>query len=275
MKPFTTLILAILLIPISSFAQTKETRDVGTFREISYRVSGKLFLRQGSPQKVVLEGNSETLQEIQTDLNGDKLIIESRDNNRWFTWGNDSRDRVNVYITVENINGIYVSGSGDLLAETIIKSDNLDLRVSGSGSMELQVDLSGDLEANISGSGDLKVKGNCRDMSSKVSGSGRLYIANSISGTAKFGLSGSGKVLAAGKAQLVKANVSGSGKVLAKDLVADRCEVNITGSGDVEINVKNELDARITGSGNVRYMGSPNHVNNHSSGSGKIKKIEG
>ncbi|MBZ0245901.1 MAG: DUF2807 domain-containing protein [Cyclobacteriaceae bacterium] len=275
MRTIATLALAVLMISNVSFAQSKETRDVSTFREISYRTSGKLYLRQGSPQKVVLEGNEEAIREVETYLKGDRLIIENRDNNRWFSWGNDSRDKINIYITVENIDAIYLSGSGDLLAENTIQSENMDLRVSGSGSMELQVDLNGDLEANVSGSGDLRVKGNCRNLDSSVSGSGKVYIANAIEGTAKFGLSGSGKVLAAGRAKVVKASVSGSGKLLAQDLVTDRCEVNITGSGDVEINVKSELDARITGSGSVRYKGSPNHVNNHSTGSGKIRKIEG
>jgi len=263
------------MISTVSFAQTKETRDVNTFREISYRVSGKLYLRQGSPQKVTIEGDDDAVREVETYLKGDRLIIENRDNDRWFSWTNDSRNRVNIYITVENIDGIYISGSGDLLAEGTIQSDNLDLRVSGSGSMELQVDVNGDLEANVSGSGDLRVKGKCRDLESRISGSGKVYIANAIEGTARFSMSGSGKVLAAGRANLVKASISGSGKLLAQDLVAERCEVNITGSGDVEINVKRELDARITGSGSVRYKGSPNHVNNHSSGSGKIRKIEG
>lgn len=275
MRTIATLALAVLMISNVSFAQSKETRDVSTFREISYRTSGKLYLRQGSPQKVVLEGNEEAIREVETYLKGDRLIIENRDNNRWFSWGNDSRDKINIYITVENIDAIYLSGSGDLLAENAIQSENMDLRVSGSGSMELQVDLNGDLEANVSGSGDLRVKGNCRNLDSSVSGSGKVYIANAIEGTAKFGLSGSGKVLAAGRAKVVKASVSGSGKLLAQDLVTDRCEVNITGSGDVEINVKSELDARITGSGSVRYKGSPNHVNNYSTGSGKIRKIEG
>jgi len=275
MKTIIALLITALSIANISHAQTKETREVGTFSEISYRVSGKLFLRQGSPQKVVLEGDSDVLAEIETELKGNRLIIGNRNSSSWFNWNDNSRDRINVYITVENINALSVSGSGDLLAETIIKSENLDLNISGSGSMELQVNLTGNLEADVSGSGDLKVKGNCQNLSSRVSGSGKVYIANAIEGTAKFGLSGSGKVLAAGKAKLVKANISGSGKVLAADFETERCEVSITGSGDVEINVKSELDARITGSGSVFYKGSPSHVNSHSSGSGKIKKIQG
>lgn len=273
MRTIIGIIFISVLVATSAIGQTKETRDVSTFREISYRVSGKLYLRQGSPQKVVLEGDSEDLREIETEVKGDRLIIRNPEENSWFSWGNDSRRRINVYITMENVDALYVSGSGDLLAETVIKSGDLDLRVTGSGDMELQADLTGDLRADVSGSGNLKVKGKCRDLTSSVSGSGKVYIAHTIEGTAKFSMSGSGKVLAAGKAQAVKADISGSGKLLAADLETDRCEVRITGSGNVQINVKSELDARITGSGSVSYKGSPNHVNSNSSGSGKIRKM--
>lgn len=274
MKYIITSILALTLV-FSSTAQTKETRDVPRFRKISYRTPGKLYVRQGSPQKVVLEGSSETLQDIETIVKDDRLIIGREDYDDWFSWRHSDRDRINVYITVENLNGLSVSGSGDLYGETIFKSDEMDLRVSGSGSMELEVDLTGDLTADVSGSGDLRVKGNCRDLSSRVSGSGKVYIANEIRGQAKFGLSGSGKVLAAGRAESVKASISGSGKVLAADLVTESCDVTISGSGDVEINVKKELDAKITGSGSVNYKGNPSHVNSRSSGSGKVRKMEG
>ena len=39
------------------------------------------------------------------------------------------------------------------------------------------------------------------------------------------------------------------------------------------INVKNELDANITGSGNVRYKGNPSKVNSHAAGSGNVRKL--
>jgi Putative auto-transporter adhesin, head GIN domain len=70
----------------------------------------------------------------------------------------------------------------------------------------------------------------------------------------------------------VKTHISGSGKVYASNLEADKCDVRISGSGDVEINVKSDLDANISGSGSVTYKGNPSHVNSHSSGSGKVRK---
>lgn len=94
-----------------------------------------------------------------------------------------------------------------------------------------------------------------------------------MDGVAEVGISGSGKIEASGTAQAIKATISGSGRVYASNFEVDKCTVRISGSGDVEINVKSELDANISGSGTVSYKGNPNHVNGHSSGSGKVRKM--
>jgi hypothetical protein len=129
------------------------------------------------------------------------------------------------------------------------------------------------VEADVSGSGNIDLQGKCRSFDSDVSGSGEVELTINITETADFGVSGSGKINASGSAQSVKTSISGSGKVLAADLETDRCQVRISGSGDVEINVKSELDATISGSGSVSYRGNPKKVNSNSSGSGKVRKI--
>ncbi len=266
------IIIFALIISIPSQAQKKQIRDVDTFTEISYRVPGKLYLRQGTPQKVELEGDADVLERVETEVRSGKLVIGDESRNSWFSWGGFD-DKINVYITVENIEGLYVSGSGDLIAETEIVSNDLDLKLSGSGSLKAEVDVADLLKASVSGSGVLKVKGNCGSMETHVSGSGDVIIANAIERSADFSISGSGKIVAVGKSQSVKARISGSGKLLAADLQTDRCDVSIAGSGDVEINVVSELDARISGSGSVAYKGEPKHVNSHASGSGKVRKL--
>jgi hypothetical protein len=252
-------------------AQTKETRNVSTFTKISFRVPGKLYLRQGSPQKVVIEGKKDVLDKIETEVEGSRLVIEKEGKWDWKNWGDD--DEVIVYITVKDINGLNVGGSGDLIGETKIITDDINLNVSGSGNMKVEVEASGDLESDVSGSGNIDLKGKCKHFESNVSGSGKVRLTLEASGDADFGVSGSGKIEASGSASRVKTSISGSGKILAANLETNSCQVRIAGSGDVEINVKNELDATITGSGNVRYRGNPSKVNSHSAGSGKVRKL--
>lgn len=267
---FPTL-LGFLLSTSFAFAQTRETRKVENFTKISFRFPGKLYLRQGSPQKVELEGNKDILKEVETEVDGSRLVIGKE--GKWLDWKWDDDDKINVYITVPNIEALSVSGSGDLIAETKITTGDLDLNVSGSGSLQADINASGNVEADVSGSGDIDLKGKCKDFDSDVSGSGDVVLALTVDGEATFGVSGSGKISASGSAQNVKTTISGSGKVLAADLETNRCEVRISGSGDVEINVKNELDAVISGSGSVSYRGNPNKVNSHASGSGKVRKL--
>jgi len=273
MKKLIYLIAFLLAISIVN-AQTRETRKVDTFTKVSFGVPGKLYLRQGSPQRVEIEGKAEVLKEIDIEVQGERLVIGKE--GKWSNWlwsDNDDDEEVKVYITMKDIEGLSVSGSGELVGETRIVAGNLDLNVSGSGNLKIEADASGDMEADVSGSGNLVVKGKCADFDSDVSGSGKVNLDLTISAEADFGISGSGKIEAAGSASRVKASISGSGKVLAADLVTNSCYVRISGSGDVEINVKNEIDANITGSGTVSYRGTPTKINSHSSGSGSVRKM--
>jgi len=271
MKKLAITFLAVLLVVTFASAQRQE-KKVDSFTRIAFRTAGKLYLRQGSPQKVEIEGDQKFIdEELEVKVDGGKLSI-GRESNWGWNWGDDN-EKITVYVTVPDIEGVSVSGSGDLLGENKITTSRLNLSVSGSGTLTLDADVSGDVDANLSGSGKLNLKGKCRDFDSSVSGSGKMDIALAIAERAEFGVSGSGKVTASGTAQEAKATISGSGKVLAADLVVDRCDIRISGSGGVEINVTKELDANISGSGSVGYKGNPAHVNSHSSGSGNVRKL--
>lgn len=272
MKKILITFLALTFAVAFTFAQTKETRNVDTFTKINFRVPGKLYLKQGAEQKVELEGSKEVLSKIETEVSGGKLSI-GRENDNW-NWKWDDEDKITVYITVKDLEGLGVSGSGDVFGQSKFKTGELSLAVSGSGSLHLEVEASGRVSANVSGSGHAEVKGSCGNFESRVSGSGKVTASLNASGIADVSISGSGKVIASGSAKEIQATVSGSGEVLAADLAVNSCDVRISGSGDVEVNVKETLEANISGSGSVAYRGNPNHVNSHASGSGKVRKMQ-
>jgi hypothetical protein len=265
--------IALLLVAYITEAQTRDVIRVDEFTRISFRVPGKLYLRQGATQKVEIEGDKDFIKELDIRVDGNRLVIGKEGNWKDWGWNFDNDDRVNVYVTMKTLEGLNVSGSGDLIAETKFTAGDLDLNVSGSGSLRLEADATGDVDADVSGSGSIELSGKCKNFGSTVSGSGHVVMNATIASRAQFGVSGSGKIEASGSAQEVKTSISGSGKLLARDLKTDVCDIRISGSGDVEINVNKELDATITGSGTVTYSGNPAHVNSHSSGSGKVRKI--
>ena len=268
-----SLLVSIVLIVFAAQAQKKEKRNVSNFTRISFQVGGKMFLKQGSVNSVELEGDEDVLEKIETRVEGGKLIIGHEDDNSWFNWRSGWDDeKIVAYVTVKDLDGLYASGSGNIIVETKLVGDNMDFKVSGSGNIEAEVDVA-DVGASVSGSGDLNLKGKMRSMDSHISGSGKISFEGAIAGRLDIGISGSGRLFAAGSANEIKSSISGSGKINAADLVVDKCDVRISGSGDVVVNVKSVLNTNISGSGSVTYKGNPSQLNSNSSGSGRLRKM--
>jgi hypothetical protein len=268
-KNIMLLAMVCLILASADLYAQRENRNVSGFTRVEFRIPGKFYIRQGSADKVEIEGSKDILSKIETEVEGSKLLIHTPGKYNWKSGDDD----VKVYITIQRLEGLGVSGSGDLVGESKFTTNDLNLKVSGSGSLKLDVESSGEVDADVSGSGDLDVKGTAKSFESSVSGSGRVTMAMNISGKTDFNISGSGRIEASGKTDNVDVTISGSGKVLAADLETVRCDVKISGSGNVEINVKEELESHISGSGSVSYRGNPSKINNNASGSGTLRKM--
>lgn len=274
MKKIAASLLFVLIAVVVTEAQNKKELRLDSFDRIAFRAAGKLYLRQGSTQKVEIEGDREYIDELDIRVEGDKLVI-GKDSWSFWNWDNNNNKKVMIYITIPEVEALSVAGSGDLIGETKITARDLDLNVSGSGTLTLEADASGDMDADVSGSGRIELKGKCQDFDSHVSGSGRVEMNVVIAQRAAFGISGSGKIDAQGSADQVKATISGSGEVRGESFVANSADIRISGSGGVDMTVNKVLDANISGSGTVNYRGNPSSVNSHSSGSGKVRKMDG
>jgi hypothetical protein len=269
MKKLVLVLLAgMLAVPGISTAQKKETRNVSEFTSVNFGVPGTVTVKQGSTHSVVLEGDPEVLAHVKTEVKGGRLNMVPEEN--WRSW--KSR-QVTAHITMKTVDGLGVSGSGTLTADGTIRTDDIDLWVSGSGDMNIQVEATGEMEARVSGSGKMTVRGSCAELEGSVGGSGDLSLNVGKAKDAEFEIAGSGNIRASGSADVAEINISGSGKLRGADFSTRVARVRITGSGDVEIAASEEIDAQITGSGTVLYKGDPARVNSHSTGSGKVRKL--
>jgi len=205
----------------------KEECKVADFSEMSISVSADVELRQGNASKVILEGDEDDLDNIETKVKGDKLIIKSK---RSFNFG--WNDRVKIYITTREIEEIDVSGSADVKGKTKISSQDIELEVSGSGKIDLPELESSKIEASISGSGNIVLGGKktARELEVDISGSGKMDAEQLTAETGDIEISGSGKCRV-DISNSLKAGISGSGRVNYKG--NPTVNADISGSGKV------------------------------------------
>jgi hypothetical protein len=129
------------------------------------------------------------------------------------------------------------------------------------------------LEAvSVSGSGALNASGiEAPAFEIIVSGSGTVSVDQLTAGELVVTMSGSGEVDVSGTADLLGLVVSGSGNYLGERMEATTAEVEVSGSGDAVVDVTDQLEARVSGSGRIEYLGDPT-VDSSITGSGEIEQ---
>jgi uncharacterized Zn-binding protein involved in type VI secretion len=180
-----------------------ESRVVGSFTKIDLSGSPDVEVTVGPATSVAVTADDNILPIIETTVDGDTLKIASKSSY-------STSLGVTVKITMPTLDGVSVSGSGDIRAKGL---------------------KSGDLDAAVTGSGDVTLNG----MVARLHG-----------------------------------QITGSGNLRAGELGAKNVRVSVTGSGDATVQATEELDASVTGSGDVRYSGHPPKVRKEITGSGDI-----
>jgi hypothetical protein len=209
-------------------ADRRETRTVASFKSIGVSAPVRVELTQGDTESVVVEGDETSLAELETIVENGALKIRQKTRREV-----PKMDKVKAYVTARNIDGLSISGSGDIRAAALRATDLL-LSISGSGDLRIDTLAASKLEVSVSGSGDVHV---------------------------------------AGTADSLNASIAGSGDFHGAKLQAGDVHVSIAGSGAATLWARNHLSARIAGSGDLRYYGDPPVVHTRVAGSGSVKRM--
>jgi hypothetical protein len=184
---------------------------VRDFDRVTLTGLGEVILTQGAGESLTIETDKNVMPYVTSEVKGGMLTlgIES---------GILARPtRLEFTLGVTNLEGLTVSGSGQVSAERLA-AGRLDIRVSGSGDVRIAELTAAEVEVQISGSGDVELAGEVTEQAIAI---------------------------------------SGSGKYRGKDLESETTAVTVSGSGDADVWVTEFLDARLTGSGSVNYYGDP------------------
>ncbi len=236
--------LALTFLVFSSLQFTAQNRKnnaiTGSGNMIEKTVTTKPYRSikvSGSMDVYLQKGTEGTISVLAEDNVQDSIVVESDGTTLTISMKNNTslRNTKKIKITVpfEDISEISLYGSGSIEGKAMLKTDKLTLNLNGSGDIEIAV-ATNSLEATIRGSGDIEILGNATD---------------------------------------VAISTTGSGDFEGRELISENAEVSITGSGDSTVYVKNNLKAKIQGSGSIYYGGKPATINSKVKGSGKIKAI--
>lgn len=215
-----------LLISTSVFGQ-KIVRQHGDFNKISLATGGYLEIVQGNEQLIELEGPQSVLDKVITIVDKNRLRIYSKDYIPQY-------GELRIYITVKELVDITVTGSGDVVLDSPLNVENINLEITGGGNIRIPEFTANSVEFQITGSGNITVNGTCKGN--------------------------------------IDANITGSGNLKASGFEADNADINLTGSGHAEVFIINTLEGNIFGSGNIYYKGDP-IINVKTLGPGKTKPL--
>lgn len=221
-----------------------EERQEAGFHIVENYTSANVLYTLSNEYSVIVEADQNILEYIHTSVSSGILEIEIKG-------ARCIRPELTpvVYISGPELSGIYLSGSGDIFADTLT-GNQVDLNNSGSGNIIV----------NYAISSDAKIKN---------SGSGNITGRNLFAEEASIKISGSGDVIAEGEVDNLNITSTGSGTFDGDNLLSNLCNTLISGSGNVYVIVLDELIATLTGSGNLYYTGHPDIYENIT-GSGRI-----
>ena len=180
------------------------------FTGVDLDISAEVIITQGDNFKVTVEGESNIIAELERDVRNGIWEID-------FDRCVRDMDELTIFITMPRVRSLSISGSGIITSTNILKVDDIDLSISGSGKIDVGLDAD--------------------DISSRISGSGRVVLE--------------------GESNSVEHTVSGSGDLFAFLLQTRDADIRVSGSGNSEVNVSDNLTVRISGSGDVYYRGKP------------------
>src|SRR5690606_22745187 len=118
--------------------------QLGTITGIALSINGDVVVTQGTPQKIVMEGQQNILDNIKRDVHDGTWVIRYDKKVR-------SSKKVMIRMTVETLEEIAVAGSGSVVSATPFTGlDELEIAVSGSGNVNFHAEAR-EVECAISG----------------------------------------------------------------------------------------------------------------------------
>lgn len=245
----TIALFSLLLTATTAYAQTNRVKASGTYETKNIKIGNfdKIKLL-GSPTVIYTQsaGNKSTLEIYGSDNVIDLVDCKVTDGTLIVSFKKRTsvefgkQGRLKIMASSPALKDVHLQGSGDVILDGKLKSDNLSLTLQGSGDITASdVDCDNDLSVTLQGSGDVSIKNKVKagDVALNLAGSGDIDVNNLTARTTAATLQGSGdlKVKGANTIGNLAASLSGSGDLDITGIKGDQVKAELNGSGDLKV----------------------------------------
>ncbi len=212
--------------------ENAEPRAVAAFNAIKISHAFDVYLVQGEEEGLAVSAaDKKHLSSIKTESKDGVLKV-------WYDDGSSRNSptgkmKLKVYISFKTISKLEVSGACDVYVKSVIKLDDLKLKLSGASDIRQGTWHIGKLDVDMSGASDVVMQGTV----------GQINI-----------------------------NVSGASDFNGYGLQVDYGNFSVSGASDIKITVNKEFSAEASGNSDIKYKGQGVIKSVKTSGSSSITK---
>ena len=216
------LIIAICMGAITAQGKDRleQTVPVTQFDKVSLTAGFIVNYTQGVNHECTIFASPKDMEHMKAEVKNNQLyisiIIDKKKMKKMKSGTSILSEDVIVNVTSPKLVKASCVGSGEFIATTDIKSEDVKFDISGTGEIKLKTVTADNMTLNIAGAGDIKidnVDAVCQKTVLSVAGAGEISASFSDCDELKCSIAGAGEIELNGKAANYSESIAGAGKI--------------------------------------------------------------
>ena len=216
------LIIAICMGTITAQGKDRleQTVPVTQFDKVSLTAGFIVNYTQGMNHECTIFASPKDMEHVKAEVKNNQLylsvIIDKKKMKKMKYSTSILSEDVIVYVTSPELVKASCVGSGEFIATTDIKSEDVKFDISGTGEIKLKKVTADNMTLNIAGAGDIKidnVDAVCQKTVLSVAGAGEISASFTDCDELKCSIAGAGEIELNGKAANYSESIAGAGKI--------------------------------------------------------------
>ena len=221
-KLFLIIAIAICMGAITAKGKDRleKTVQVTQFDKVSLTAGFVVKYTQGLNHECTIFASPKDMEHVKAEVKNNQLylsvIIDKKKMKKMKYSTSILSEDVIVYVTSPELVKASCVGSGEFIATTDIKSEDVKFDISGTGEIKLKKVTADNMTLNIAGAGDIKidnVDAVCQKTVLSVAGAGEISASFTDCNELKCSIAGAGEIELKGKVANYSESIAGAGKI--------------------------------------------------------------